>query len=221
MDLLELILWIVVLVIIGYVVWIWLKSRQKMPWAPGSSLNDTRGRILQLMRFARSRSVPTVRIVTDRGLAALELGRRVRIRENSLYDSYDKKGWDITSPPTVIKSGKETELGFITHPSGCTLTLIPDVKIIRVDEFGHPHKIGEIIYDRFNQPTAEAYKETKYIEASFEGTIGQGSELDDFDRSIGYEKEGNWLLPLLVGVIIGVIFISPLFAWLMAKAGGH
>jgi hypothetical protein len=212
MDLLVLILWIVVLVVIGWVIYSILKNK---------NLGDVRGSTTRLLRFVRARSVPTIRIVYIQGLAVLELGRRARLRENSLYDNYDKKGWDITSPAIPIKTGKTTELGFLTHPSGCTLSLVPDVKIIMTDEWGHAMKAGEVVYDRYNQLTSEVYKETKYIQASFEGTIGQGSELDDFDRSIGYEKEGGWLLPLVVGVIIGVVFLSPIFAWLMAKAGGH
>lgn len=202
MDLIELILWIVVAIVIIFGIrwaYLFLVKRPK--------LSDIRGMLTEMLRFSRAPTVPTIRIISRYGIAALELGRRARVRENSLYDSYDKKGWDITSEPTPIKAGNSIELGYITHPTGCTVALKPDIKIIRVDENGLPilSESGEV----------------RYIEASFEGVIGRAAELDDFDRSINYEKEGNWALPFVVGCIVGVILLSPVFAWLMTKVSGH
>lgn len=200
------------------------------PFTKKPNLNDIRGTIDSLLQFTRAPSVPTVRILTRNGQAHLELGRRARLRDNSLYDSYDKKGWDVTSIPTVIKSGRQQELGYITHPAGVTLSFESDVKIIAVDKFGHRKEKGQIMYDQDGSPvfdedkegnkTLRTYPETVYtpITLSFEGTSGTNSGLDDMNESIGYQREGGWILPFIVGGILGVVVFAPFTAWLMSFA---
>jgi len=167
-------------------------------------LEEKRGIFKRLFTFYRSPTVPTIRLTTDRGILCAELGKRARKRENSLVDTIDKHGWDISSEPVLIKSKKAWELGYITHPAGCTVTIKPDVKITFADENGN------LVPD-------------KYIEASFCGTIGRGAEIDDFNQSIEREKEGNWMLPLIIGIIFGVVLFAPFFTFLMSFAGkvGH
>jgi hypothetical protein len=166
-----------------------------------SLIREKRGLFKQLFIFYRSPTVPTVRMTTDRGIVCLELGKRARKRENSIVDSMDKHGWGIESEPILIKSGKETELGYMTHPAGCTVTIKPNVQITFADENGNP------VAD-------------KYIEASFCGTIGRGAEIDDFNQSIEREKEGNWMLPLIIGIIAGVVLFAPFFTFIMSLAAG-
>lgn len=166
-------------------------------------LAEKRSAIKTLLKFYTGKTVPTVRITTDRGFLALELGKRSRLRDNSLVDSVDQKGWEINSPAIPIISGKNMELGYLTHPSGTTLSLKPEVKVQMVDQDG-------------NQI------EDKYIEASFEGTIGRLSDIDDFNQSIEFERSGSWVMPLIIGIVAGVFFFAPLFAWFMGFAsGGH
>ncbi|MFA4859171.1 hypothetical protein [Methanoregula sp.] len=165
-------------------------------------LVDQRGAIKKVLSFYNSPTVPTIRLTSDHGVTCFELGKRARKRENTITDALDKNGWEISSEPVLIKSGKEVELGYVTHPSGVTLTIKPDVKIQAVDENGE--KIPG-----------------KYVEGSYCGTIGRACDIDDFNQSIEREKSGNWLLPLVIGIVVGVMFFSPLFAWLMGFAGGN
>lgn len=200
------------------------------PFSKKTNLDDIRGTVDSLLQFTRAPSVPTVRIMTRDGQAHLELGRRARLRDNSLYDSYDKKGWDITSLPTMIKSGRQEELGYITHPKGVTLSFETDVNIIAVDKFGHKKQKGEPVYDQdgnliFDEDkdglkTMRTYPATIYapVNLSFEGTSGTNSGLDDMNESIGYQREGGWILPFIVGGIVGVVVFAPLTAWVMSFA---
>lgn len=165
-------------------------------------LEEKRSALKTLLKFYTGQTVPTIRITTDRGIVALELGKRAFLRENSITDRVDQKGWEIQSPAIPIRSGKNMELGYICHPAGMTVGLKTDIKIIPVDENGV--KI-----------------EDRIIEANFEGTVGRLSGLDDFNESIEYEKTGSWILPLLVGIVAGVFFFAPLFAWFMGFAGGR
>lgn len=165
-------------------------------------LLEKRGFIKNILSFYTSKTVPTIRIITKGDMIALELGKRARLRDNSVIDGLDKKGWDITSDPIPIISGKDMELGYVTHPSGCTVKIKPDIKCQVADENGKPI-------------------EGAYVTASFEGVIGTGSDLDDFNESTEREQSRGWILPLLIGIIAGVIFFAPLFAWLMSMASGH
>lgn len=166
-----------------------------------SLIEEKRGTIKRLFTFYRSPTVPTIRLTTDHGILCAELGKRARKRENSLVDTMDKHGWDLSSEPILIKSKKDWELGYVTHPAGCTVTIKPDVKITFADENGDPVP-------------------NKYIEASFCGTIGRGAEIDDFNQSIEREKEGNWMLPLIIGIIAGVVLFAPFFTLIMSLASG-
>jgi hypothetical protein len=168
-------------------------------------LLEKRGMIKSFLSFYTSKTVPTIRIITKGDLVTLELGKRARLRDNSLVDSLDKKGWDIKGSPIPMISGKDLELGYILHPAGCTLDLKTDVKVLRADENGKP----------VDPP--------QYLTLSFEGVIGTESDLDDFNESTEREQSRGWLLPLVIGLAAGVVFLAPLFAWLMALAGsaGH
>lgn len=183
-------------------------------------LSDKRGFFRQLFEFNRLPTVPTIRIVNRRGVTCLELGKRAKIRENSLKDSNDKKGWDIEGSPIPIIEGKNMELGYITHPAGCTVELRPVIKQIRADEGGNPVFIEVPEVDESGKETGRTIKKPDYIEANFEGVIGNLSDLDDFNESTERETSRGWVLPLMVGLIIGVLFLAPLFAWLMRVASG-
>lgn len=215
---------IIIAVIALAVLWYLVQSRK-------FNLGDIRGSIDSLLQFTRAPTVPTIRITTRNGPAHFELGRRARMRGNSLYDSYDKKTYDVTSDPTLIRVGRSAELGYITHPAGVTLSIESDVKIIKVDKFGHEMKKGSRIYDDNNRPLLKSengevvyqtYDQTFYapIKASFEGTAGTLSGIDDQNESMAYQREGGWVTPFIVGLIVGVIFLSPVFAWLMSMASG-
>jgi hypothetical protein len=170
----------------------------------------------------------------------LELGKRARLRGNSLVDGTDRKGWDIKGSPIPMIHGNQMEMGYITHPSGCTVNIKTNVKVIAADENGNPIKAGELIYDENNRPsdfwtkagltvtTDEntpaplKYTETKYVDLNFEGTIGVDADLDDFNESSEREVSRGWVVPLLVGIVAGVVFFAPLFAWAMSFiAKGH
>jgi len=166
-----------------------------------SFLAEKRGTIKRIFSFYSTKTVPTIRITTNGTVTALELGKRARLRDNSLVDSLDSKGWDITSDPVPMIHGKNMELGYVTHPAGCTVSITPHIKIQMADENGIP-------------------REGRYIEANFEGTIGKLADLDDFNESTERETSRGWVLPLLVGIVAGVVFFAPLFAWLMGLAGG-
>lgn len=165
-----------------------------------SFLAEKRGTLKQVLSFYSTKTVPTIRITTTGTVTALELGKRARLRDNSLIDTLDSKGWDITSDPVPMMHGKNMELGYITHPAGCTVSLTPNIKIRMADEHGNP--------------------KDQYIEANFEGTIGKLADLDDFNESTEREQSRGWVLPLMVGIVAGVVFFAPLFAWLMGLAGG-
>ena len=190
------------------------------------STADIRGTFDNLIQFTRAPTVPTLRIISRKGQASFELGRRARIRGNSLYDRYDKKGWDITSAPTVFKIGRQMEEGYVVHPAGVTLAVNPTVKIIAVDQFGHEMKAGQPIYDqtgqlRYDNDKLLTYEKTIYApELAYEGTVGTGAGLDDFNDSTAYERSGGWITPFIIGLFMGVMFLSPIFAWLMAMASG-
>jgi len=191
-----------------------------------SYLDDKRGVVKRLFSFYSLPTVPTIRIVYRGDLPVLELGKRARIRENSLCDDVDKKGWDIESSAIPIIHGKQMEMGYITHPAGCTVQLKPVVKVMAADENGEPIRTtvqkrdekGELVLDPEGNPVMiTGYK---YIEANFEGVIGTDSDLDDFNESTERIQSRGWAVPLLVGIIAGVVFFAPLFAWLMAFVAG-
>lgn len=171
-----------------------------------SFLEDKRGVVKRLFSFYSLPTVPTIRIVYRGDIPVLELGKRARVRDNSLCDAVDKKGWDISSSPIPFIQGKQMEMGFITHPSGCTVQLKPVVKVHAADPEGNP--------------VVGADGEYKYIEANFEGMIGTDSDLDDFNESTERVQSRGWVVPLLLGIIAGVVFFAPLFAWLMAFVAG-
>ena len=194
-----------------------------------SILNEKRGLIKQLMSFYSAPTVPTVRIAMKGNLPVLELGKRARIRENSLADSIDRKGWDICSSPIPMIHGKTIEMGYITHPSGCTVDLKPVVRVRASDDQGNPIKLSvpkrnDDGTTALNPDGTTVMIETagyKYIEAAFEGVIGVQSDLDDFNESSEREQSRGWVVPFLVGSIIGIMFFAPLFAWLMSFVGAH
>lgn len=170
-----------------------------------SILDEKRGALKTLFSFYSSPTVPTIRIINKQGMVAFELGKRARVRDNSLKDTIDRKGWDIQSTPVPMIHGKNMELGYITHPAGCTVNIKPEIKIIASDEFGNPVKEG----DGF-----------KYIEASFEGVIGTQSDLDDFNESTERDQSRGWAVPFVIGVFSTLLFIGPIYAWLMSFAAG-
>jgi hypothetical protein len=198
-----LIVLVVIAVGIYAVLWIWGKLN------PKSNLLEKRGLMKSMFDFNRLPTVPTIRIVSKGGLVCLELGKRARLRENSLKDNIDDKGWDIESTPIPIIEGKQIELGYLTHPAGCTLDLKPFVKIQRADDDGNPvytlvpsvDENGKEILNAEGKPVL--IKKPEYIEASFEGVIGVHSDLDDFNESTEREISKAWMLPLLVGIIVG------------------
>lgn len=200
----------------------------------GNILSEKRGFTQTLLHFYLDKTVPTIRIINDHGITALELGKRSRIRENSLVDSPEQKGWEIRSPSIPIISGSRMELGYITHPKGMTVGLVTNVKVIKSDEQGN--KVMIDVFDRDEKgekieitgedgkPTGtyKMHKEYDYIEANFEGTVGRLADLDDFNQAIEYVKSGNWVIPLIIGIFAGVFGFAPLFAWLMGMlSGGH
>jgi len=211
---------LVVLVVIAVAIyaalWIWGKLN------PKSNLLEKRGLMKSIFDFNRLPTVPTIRIVSKGNLVCLELGKRARLRENSLKDNIDDKGWDIQSTPIPIIEGKNIELGYLTHPAGCTLEIKPVIKIIRADDDGNPvytlvpsvDDNGKEILNAEGKPVL--IKKPEYIEASFEGVIGVQSDLDDFNESTEREISKAWVLPLLVGIIVGVIFFAPLIAYVMS-----
>jgi len=220
-DPLVLIIILVVVAVAGYLgLKAWAKMNQKGP------LQDSRGLIKQLFNFNRLPTVPTIRIVTRGDLVALELGKRARLRDNSLHDSQSSKGWDIKGAPIPIIDGKNIELGYVTHPAGVTVSLKPVIKQIRADEDGKPvytmvpkvDENGNAVLDSQNNQVMTPMPE--YIEANFEGVIGIDSDLDDFNESTERETSRGWIVPLLVGILAGVLFFAPLFAWLMGFAAG-
>lgn len=173
-----------------------------------SILDEKRGLIKQLFAFYSSPTVPTIRIaMRGDNNPVIELGKRARVRENSIVDKIDRKGWDITSSPIPIIQGKQIEMGYITHPSGCTLNLKPVVKVQAAGTDGTP-----II-----NPDGSH----KYIEVNFEGVIGVHSDLDDFNESTEREQGREWVIPFLLGSIAGIVFFAPLFAWLMSMVAGR
>lgn len=191
-----------------------------------SLLDDKRGAVKRLFSFYSLLTVPTIRIVYRGNVPVLELGKRARVRENSLCDDVDKKGWDISSSAIPIIQGKQMEMGYITHPSGCTVQLKPVVKVMAADENGDPITTMIPKEDKDGKPVIDAEGKPvmvpgfKYIEASFEGVIGTDSDLDDFNESTERIQGRGWAVPLLVGIIAGVVFFAPLFAWLMAFVAG-
>jgi hypothetical protein len=189
-------------------------------------LNDKRGAVKRLFSFYSLPTVPTIRIVYRGNIPVLELGKRARVRDNSLCDAVDKKGWDISSSPIPIIQGKQMEMGYITHPAGCTVQLVPNVKVMAADPDGEPVKItipkldaeGKPVIDPEGKPVmVPGYK---YIDANFEGMIGTDSDLDDFNESTERVQSRGWVVPLLLGIIAGVVFFAPLFAYLMAFVSG-
>lgn len=206
-----------------------------------SLLTEKRGIVKQLLAFYTAETVPTIRIKMIGDQPVLELGKRAVLRGNSLADRTDRKGWGIQSKPIPMVHGSVMEMGYITHPAGCTVDVKTNVKVIASDENGNPIEAGKIIYDENNKPEifwkdmgisgdknekvpeAKRYTETKYIDFNFEGTIGTQSDLDDFNESSEREQSRGWVVPLIIGIIAGVVFFAPLFAWLMAfvAKGGH
>lgn len=191
-----------------------------------SYLDDKRGVVKRLFSFYSLPTVPTIRIVYRGDVPVLELGKRARVRENSLCDDVDKKGWDISSSAIPIIQGKQMEMGYITHPAGCTVQIKPIVKVQAADENGEPIRTtvpkldenGKPVMDPDGNPVmTSGYK---YIEANFEGVIGTDSDLDDFNESTERIQSRGWAVPLLVGIIAGVVFFAPLFAWMMAFVSG-
>jgi len=166
-------------------------------------LLDKRGSVQNLLGWYTSPTVPTIRFTAETGVPCLELGKRARKRDNSLVDSVDSHGWEIPKDcePILIKSGDQTELGYLTHPAGVCLTIKPEVKIQAVDNQGEPIP-------------------GKYMVGSYCGTIGRYADIDDYNQSIEREKSGSWILPLIIGIILGVMIFAPLFALLMSFAGG-
>lgn len=184
-------------------------------------LDEKRGLVKQLFSFYTTQTVPTIRIVMRGDIPVLELGKRARLRENSLCESIDKKGWDITSSPIPMLHGKQMEMGYITHPAGCTVTLKPIVKVMASDDHGDPITIKIPKLGDDGKPvlkadgTPEMIAGFKYIEANFEGVIGTDSDLDDFNESTEREQTRGWIMPFFIGGVVGVFFFSPMFAWFM------
>lgn len=181
-----------------------------------SFLDEKRGIIKQLFRFYTSPTVPTIRITVKGNIPVLELGKRARIRENSLYDGIDRKGWDVTSSAIPMIQGNRMEMGYITHPSGCTVEMRPNIRVIAADENGNPIQDGATIHDRDNNPTDKKYEATKYLDLNFEGVIGAQSDLDDFNESTEREQSRGWITPFFIGIVAGVFFFAPMFAWFMS-----
>lgn len=185
-----------------------------------SILDEKRGLIKRACSFYTTKTVPTVRITFTGDIPVLELGKRCRIRENSLKDSMDKKGWDITSSPVPMIHGNNLEMGYITHPAGCTVQLIPKVKVMAADDNGDPVQVMVPKMGPDGKPEMKDDKPVmipgfKYIEANFEGVIGTGSDTDDFNESTEREQSRGWLIPFIVGGVIGVFGFAPMFAWVM------
>lgn len=189
-----------------------------------SFLDEKRGIIKQLFTFYTSPSVPTIRIVMNGKIPVFELGKRARLRDNSLADAVDRKGWDITSSPIPMIHGKKMELGYITHPTGCTLDFIPEVKVLAADDDGNPIRLTIPKRDENGIPVTgpdgkiimEDTGEYKYIQGNFEGTLGEGSDLDDFNESTQREQSRGWMVPFFIGIVAGVFFFAPMFAWMMS-----
>lgn len=189
-----------------------------------SILDEKRGLVKQIFTFYTTETVPTIRIRMKGNIPILELGKRARLRDNSLHETIDRKGWDITSSPITMIHGKKMEMGYITHPAGCTVDLIPVVKVRAADVNGEPVKLK--IPDRNEDGTTKLNPdgsvkmietgEYKYINANFEGVIGTGSDLDDFNESTEREQSRGWIMPLFIGIVAGVFFFAPMFAWFMS-----
>lgn len=220
-DPLTILIILAVVAVVGYVAY-----RAYASFTRTTPLMEKRGIMKDLFNFNRLPTVPTIRVVSKGGLIALELGKRARLRENSLKDSMDKKGWDIEGSPIPIIEGKNIELGYITHPSGCTVELKPNVKIIKADDEGNAiikmvpmvDETGAEVKDKEGKPVM--VEKPEYIEIAFEGIIGTHSDLDDFNESTEREVSRGWVVPLLVGIIAGVVFFAPLFAYLMSWVAG-
>lgn len=181
-----------------------------------SFLDEKRGLFKRLFSFYTTPTVPTVRIVMMGDLPVLEFGKRARLRDNSLVDSVDHKGWDIKGSPIPMIHGKTMEMGYITHPAGCTVGLKTNVKIIAADLEGNPKIEGAAILDENGKKTGNVYEKTEYIEANFEGVVGIDSDLDDFNESTEREQSRGWVIPFILGGVAGVFFFAPLFAWVMS-----
>jgi hypothetical protein len=166
-------------------------------------LKEKRGFIQNLLGWYTSPTVPTIRFTAKAGVPCFELGKRARLRENSIVDSVSAQGWEIPEgcEPVLIKSGDQAELGYLTHPAGVCLSIKPEVKLQAVDDEGNPVK-------------------DKWLLGSYCGTIGRYADIDDYNQSIEREKSGGWILPLIIGIILGVMIFAPLFALLMSLAGG-
>jgi len=189
-----------------------------------SILDEKRGLVKQLFTFYTTRTVPTIRIAMRGNIAVLELGKRARLRENSLADGIDRKGWDITSSPIPMIHGKNMEMGYITHPAGCTVDLVPVVKVRAASENGEPVKIqiptrnqdGTPVLNPDGSIKMQESDEYKYVVANFEGVVGTGSDLDDFNESTEREQSRGWIMPFVLGGVVGVFFFAPMFAWFMS-----
>ncbi|RPJ04314.1 MAG: hypothetical protein EHM36_10955 [Deltaproteobacteria bacterium] len=175
----------------------------------GSFFADKRGFIKNILSFYTLKTVPTIRLSKDG--TALEIGKRARLRENSLVDSLDGDAWDIQSRPVLMTHRKNAELGYILHPAGVTVEIKPTIKIVRADENGN--LIGQ--YDKDGN-----FVGYKYVDVNFEGTVGKLADLDDFNESTERETSRGWILPLIIGIGLGVMVFAPMFAWLMGMAGG-
>lgn len=220
-DPVTLIIMIVAVVVAGYVLLkLYGVATRK------TNLSEKRNLFKSLFDFNRLPTVPTLRVVNRGGLTCLELGKRAKLRENSLKDTMDSKGWDITSSPVPLLEGNQVEMGYITHPAGCTVEMKPVIKQIRADQEGKPVYLevpevdaaGKTILDESGNP--KMIKKPDYIELNFEGIIGLQSDLDDFNESTEREVSRQWVLPFIVGIILGVIIFSPLFAWGLSMIAG-
>jgi hypothetical protein len=188
-----------------------------------SYFDEKRGLVKRAFTFYRAPSVPTIRIAMKGNTPVLELGKRARLRDNSLHEGIERKTWDITSSPIPMIHGKQMEMGYLTHPSGCTLDLVPKVKVRAADDNGDPIKL---MIPKLKEDGTPELKEDgsalmvdagyKYIEANFEGTLGAYSDLDDFNESTPREQTRGWLMPFIVGGVAGVFFFAPMFAWFMS-----
>ena len=217
-DPLTIVILLIILAVVAYICWyVWRKINKSSP------LDEKRGMLLKMFAFSRNPTVPTIRIAMRGDMPIIEIGKRATLRENSLCDRMDTKGWDITSSPILIKQGDDIQAGYLTHPAGCTLPLKINLKVIKADEYGKPiyeevASVNEngaaIIKDGIPVTT----KKPAYVEANFEGVIGTLSDLDDFNESSPREVSRNWIMPFIVGCIAGVIFLAPLFAWGMSLA---
>lgn len=219
-DPLTLLIILAVVAVVGYVAY-----RAYARFTRTTPLMEKRGIMKDLFNFNRLPTVPTIRVVSKGGMIALELGKRARLRDNSLKDSMDKKGWDIQGSPIPIIDGKNIELGYITHPAGCTVEIKPNIRIIKADEEGKPitnlvPMLDETGADLLKDGKPVMIEKPEYIEMAFEGIIGTGSDLDDFNESTEREVSRGWIVPLLVGIIAGVVFFAPLFAYLMSWVAG-